>query len=287
MKSGPRVREAAVAGSFYPGDETTLRRTVEGFLADARVPELTGRPVALVAPHAGYVYSGRTAAYSYRCLKNRGIHTAVVISPSHMEHFPFASVFCGDSYETPLGAVEVDRKLAARIARGGSVRCSQRGHIQPGSAGGEHALEVQLPFLQCVAGKCRIVPIVMGDQSWDLCVALGQALAPFLGRPGVVAVASSDLSHFYADDIARRKDALFCEMLESFDPAALHDAVRKNTCEACGAGPVVAALIASRTVGATRCVVLSQANSGEVTGDRDCVVGYAAAVVIDEHADVS
>ncbi|MEE9270694.1 MAG: AmmeMemoRadiSam system protein B [Candidatus Krumholzibacteria bacterium] len=276
----PRVRKAAVAGSFYPGDDKTLRGDIDRFLNNVQSTPSRGRPVVIMAPHAGYVYSGQVAAHAYRLLQGTAVRTVVVISPSHMEHFPFASVFDGDTYETPLGSIEVDQELSDSVAGGGlRVRRSAKGHIQTGLPHQEHALEVQLPFLQAVLGDFRIVPIVMGDQDWSVCQDLGEALGPHLTRPDVAVVASSDLSHFYSYEVARRKDAIFCELLEGMDPRRLYDSVAEGECEACGAGPVIASLIAARSLGAVRCAVLSVANSGDITGELDRVVGYAAAVV--------
>ncbi|MFQ5512701.1 MAG: AmmeMemoRadiSam system protein B, partial [Candidatus Krumholzibacteriia bacterium] len=280
-----RVRKAAVAGSFYPGDGETLRDEIGRFLVNVRSSPPAGRPVVVIAPHAGYMYSGQVAAYGYRLLENLGIRTAIVISPSHVEHFPFAAVFDGDTYETPLGAIPVDRELADRIAGAAeSVRRSGRGHTQDELPRREHALEVQLPFLQLVLDDVKVVPIVMGDQDWTVCEDLGRSIAPHIARPDVVVVASSDLSHFHPYDVARRKDAVFCDLLEFMDPRRLYDSVATRECEACGAGPVIASMIASANLGATRCTVLSTANSGDVTGDLKSVVGYAAAVITVPHA---
>jgi hypothetical protein len=278
--SSTRVRKAAVAGSFYPGDKETLRDDIDRLLANVQTTPPTGRPVVVIEPHAGYKYSGQIAAHGYRLLKDRDIRTVIVVSPSHMGHFPFAAVFDGDVYETPLGAIPVDHDLSDRIAADAPrVQRSPRGHIQSDLPSREHAIEVQLPFLQSVLGDFSIVPIVMGDQSWQVCQELGEALAPHLTRTDVLVVASSDLSHFYSYDEARSRDAVFCDLLEAGDPRRLYDSVGAGTCEACGAGPIVASLIASQRLGGTHCTVLSTANSGDVTGDRDRVVGYAAAVV--------
>jgi len=204
-----------------------------------------------------------------------------VISPSHMEHFPFVSVFAGEAYETPLGRIAIDIETAERIAGAapGRIRISEHGHVHTGSFRQEHALEVQLPFLQTVLGDFRLVAIVMGDQSWELCAALGEALAPHVAREDFLVVASSDLSHFHEDDTAKSMDRVFCDLVEKLDPRGLYDAVRRDKCEACGAGPVIASLIACASLEGVSCRVLHAATSGDVTGDRDSVVGYAAAVV--------
>ncbi len=281
MKEPFRAREPAVAGSFYPDNPDQLRRDIHSFLENVPKESSPGRPLVLIEPHAGYVYSGQVAAYGYKLIENMEIRTVAVISPSHMESFPFVSIFDGDSYETPLGRIEVDRELAEVIASAApdSIKLSERGHILPGSARQEHALEVQLPFLQHVLHNFSIVPIVMGDQSWDYCAALGDALAPHLKRHDFLVVVSSDLSHFHGYDSANTMDGLFCRLMSSMKPRDLYDSVRKHECEACGTGPVIASLIAGLHAGADECTILHAANSGDITGDRGSVVGYASAVI--------
>jgi AmmeMemoRadiSam system protein B/AmmeMemoRadiSam system protein A len=281
MKEHQRVRKATVAGMFYPGDATTLRSNLNSLLNSVDVPPPSGRPVVLVEPHAGYQYSGRVAAHGYKLLLDRDIRTVVVISPSHVEYFAGVSAFAGDAYETPLGTVDVDQSLVDTIVDANPlIEKSQRGHVQERRRG-EHALEVQLPFLQAVLRRFTIVPVVMGDQSWEYCRALGDALGPVLQRPDVLIVASSDLSHFYSDKVARKLDEVFLERLTAMDPRQLYESVQNKSCEACGAGPVIAALIAASYIESPTCRVLSTANSGDVTGDRSQVVGYASAVVLE------
>ncbi|UCG52072.1 MAG: AmmeMemoRadiSam system protein B [Candidatus Latescibacterota bacterium] len=275
-----RVRKPAVAGSFYPNNPKTLRRDIDSFLSNVSIAPLPGRPLVLIEPHAGYMYSGQTAAYGYKLIENLDIKTVAVISPSHMEYFPFVSIFDGKAYETPLGRIAVDTELAQELASSDSnIRLSNRGHVQLNSSRQEHALEVQLPFLQSVLGDFRLVPIVMGDQNWDLCSSLGAVLSPHLARRDFLTVVSSDLSHFHHYEAAQRMDGIFCGHVEEMNAEALYDSVKQHRCEACGAGPVIASLIASRRAGASQCRILHTTNSGDVTGDRQNVVGYAAAVV--------
>jgi AmmeMemoRadiSam system protein B/AmmeMemoRadiSam system protein A len=282
-----RVRKSAVAGSFYPGDPETLRNDLGALLGNVRRAADAGRPMILVEPHAGYMYSGHVAAHGYKLLENLTIDTVVVISPSHMEYFPFVSVFDGDAYETPLGAIPVNKTLAQEIATADQqLRLSERGHIQNELASREHALEVQLPFLQTVLGSFRVVPIVMGDQGWEACRVLGDALGAVLQRDDVLVVASSDLSHFYPYDVAKQMDGVFLDLLQQMDPWRLYESIKQKSCEACGAGPVISGLIAAQRVDDARCRVLSAANSGDVTGDLDRVVGYACAVIM-EHEDLA
>lgn len=276
------IREPAVAGLFYPAEPEILARDVDALLADAATHisvEETRRARVLVSPHAGYAYSGAVAARAFALLAARGVESVVLIGPSHTEAFSFTSVFEGDAYATPLGILAVDSATAQRLARAhDSIRRSPRGHVAAGGRG-EHGLEVILPFVQRTCGAPAIVPIVMGTQCWDDCTALARALAENVDLDRTLLVASSDLSHFYAYDEAVRKDAAFCELLAGLDAARLHDALRSGRCEACGAGPVIACMLASEMWHDRQCRILAQANSGDVTGDRDRVVGYASAAV--------
>lgn len=285
--TAPRsIRLPAVAGSFYPSDRETLARTVDAFLAAATPPRPgDARVRMLVSPHAGYSYSGAVAAKAFAMLDANAFDTAVLIGPSHVDAFDFASVYEGGAYQTPLGTVEVDGAVARRVSNGdAAIRLSNRGHEPPPRTRGEHGLEVLLPFLQRVwarrtDGTPRIVPIVMGSQDWSACTALGHSLRETCDAVRTLVVASSDLSHFYPYEEAVRRDTEFCESLAALDPALLFDAVRSGRCEACGAGPVIAALIATAGWAERRCQILARINSGDVTGDKDSVVGYAAAVV--------
>src|ERR1035437_9561599 len=200
-----KVRPAAVAGSFYPADPTELAKMVDGFLAKAAPPPIAD-VVALVAPHAGYPYSGPVAAYSYALLKGRKFDRVVVIAPSHYEAFGFSSVYDGAAYSTPLGQVPVDQVFAAKLAKASPlIKLSGVGHT-PSAEHPEHALEVQLPFLQRVLGQFQLVPVIVGDQSYDACRALGVALAKLVAGTNTLIVASSDLSHYHTYDEAVRLD---------------------------------------------------------------------------------
>lgn len=268
------VRPAAVAGMFYPGSPSELAEEVDTLLARASVTPVKGDPVALVVPHAGYVYSGPTAAAAYALLKGKQIDTVVVVSPSHREYFAGVSVYPGTAYETPLGSVQVDTGLRDRLlAASGVVRSTRSGH------GAEHALEVHLPFLQKTIGAFHLLPLVMGDQSRGTCFTLGSALGAVLHAGSCLLVASTDLSHFHPAAEAERRDGIVLEDLESFDPDRLMDDLETGEAEACGGGPVVAVMIAAHALGAKRLEVLAHTHSGRITNDYHSVVGYCSAVI--------
>jgi len=288
-----KVRPPAVAGSFYPGDAKELARVVDEFLAKAAVEPVPGPLIAVTAPHAGYEYSGQVAAHSFALLKGRKIERVVVISPCHIEAFDFSSIYDGDAYATPLGTIPIDKEFARKLAAQSSlIKISGRGHGIVGGRG-EHSLEVELPFLQRTLGQFKLVPIVMGDQNYDIERALGVALAKLIreGRPkdpqvqsDTLIVASSDLSHFHPYDDAVRLDRKVLNAIEEWDYFNMSQNFERRIWEACGGGPIVAAMIAAERLGANRAKVLKYANSGDATGDKSRVVGYGAAAF---YADIS
>ncbi len=274
------IRKPAVAGQFYTSDPVALRREIEDYIRKADPPEIKGEVLALISPHAGYVYSGQVAASGYALLEEGQFNTVVVISPCHVEFFRFASIYDGDAYETPLGLVEIDKELAENIASHSDlIKIAPDGHgIGPGGRG-EHSLEVQIPFLQVALGDFKLVPIVMGDQSSEVVDALGAALAESLAGQNVLLVASTDLSHFHDDGTARNLDSEFIEKLEAYDIDGLKKSISSGKTEACGGGPSSAAMIAASGLGAGTCTILKYANSGDISGDRGNVVGYVSAVI--------
>ena len=236
--------------------------------------------VALVAPHAGYVFSGQVAAHAYALLQGRKVERVVVIAPSHYEAFGFSSVYDGASYTTPLGQVPVDHAFAAKLAKASPrIRLSGVGHT-PAADKPEHALEDQLPFLQRTLGQFQLVPIVMGDQSYESCRALGLALARLIAGTNTLIVVSSDLSHYHSYDDAVKLDHKTLKAIEEWDYLSMTRNFDQRIWEACGGGPIVAAMIASERLGASQAKVLRYANSGDATGDKSRVVGYGAVAFV-------
>ena len=276
------VRQAGVAGGFYPADPKTLSAMIDDMLAHAASsqPPINDPILAVVAPHAGYQFSGPVAAYTYAALKGRKFSRVVVIAPSHYEAFDFTSVYEGDAYATPLGVVPVDKAFAKQLVQmSPTIKFSSRGHT-PTRAGAEHALEVELPWLQRVLGDFELVPIVMGDQSYESSRALGVALAKLIqGKDkDTLIVASSDLSHYHPYDDAVKIDHKTLDALQAWDYFSMSRNFEARIWEACGGAPIVAAMIAAERMGANQAVVLKYANSGDITGDHSRVVGYSADV---------
>jgi len=274
------VRQPAVAGQFYPANPDELRKMLDEFVAQASVPSVSGQIVALIAPHAGYIYSGKVAAHSYALLKGQKFERVVVIAPSHFEAFPFNSVYNGDAYATPLGDVEVDKEFAAKLAKMSSlIQLSSRGHA-PTQQQGEHALEVELPFLQRMLGEFKLVPIVMGEQNYETERALGVSLAKLVQGTNTLIVASSDLSHYHPYEEATKLDHKTLKAIERWDYLSLSLNLESRIWEACGGGPIVATMIAAERLGAKQASILKYANTGDVTGDHGRVVGYGAVALV-------
>lgn len=268
------VRPALCAGTWYPGTPETLRQAVDHYLGQARVGPLPGGLVALVAPHAGYIYSGPVAGYAYKALQEAGqsFDTVVLVGPSHRAYLDGYGITSVGAYETPLGQVPLDADLVATLGR-------ELGMLRFLSRDEEHSLEIQLPFLQRVLGDFRLVPLMMGDQSWEACRELGQVLGQALKDRSALLVASTDLSHYHEYSRAVALDRLVLERVEAFDPQGLVRILERGKAEACGGGPLAATMLAAKALGADTAAVLHYANSGDVTGDRSHVVGYMAAAL--------
>lgn len=281
LTAAGHVRDAVFAGSWYPGSEPALRAMVTDFLA--RVPESAvasakaGRIIALAAPHAGYAFSGRVAACAYKPLEGQRFDTVIVIAPSHRLAFQGVSVFDLGGFRTPLGVMPLDEDfIRALKAKDDRVRSLPEAHAR------EHSLEIQLPFLQVVLPKARLVPLVMGEQDLATCRQLANSIAACAKGKSALIVASTDLSHFHPAREARLIDDLLLQSVRLFDPEGLHACMASGRCEACGGGPLVTAMLAARLLGANVAKVLAYADSGDATGDKSQVVGYLAAAFLSD-----
>ncbi len=274
MASPIEVREPAVAGGFYPGSESVLRKTVEELLSKAEAKTVPGRIIGLISPHAGYMYSGVVAAYGYKIIKGLDFETVVIVAPSHYAHFEGCSVYPSGAYKTPLGLAYIDSTIAKRLTEAdGMISFYPKADLR------EHSIEVQIPFLQVVLPKAKIVPILMGDQSEEICRRLANAIVSAVKGKNVLLIASSDLSHFYDYDRAVEMDRVVIDDVKQFDYISLSKDLQKRRAEACGGGPIVAVMMASKQLGADQAMILKYANSGDVTGDHSSVVGYLSAVL--------
>lgn len=274
-----KVRRSVIAGTWYPGQPEKLRRTIEDFLDNVEPQPVEGELVGLIAPHAGYVYSGQVAACAYKQLRHNGeaagpFDLVAVISPLHrMMAGRFATTDAA-YYETPLGLVPLDTETVDALDKAVGLNRV--------SSDNEHSLEIQLPFLQGTLDEFKLLPVMMGSQALADCQKLANALADLLCDRSALLVASTDLSHFYPYDRAVQLDQRTLEYIADFDPEGLAEALQTRRAEACGGGPVVATLLAAQALGANWVEVLKYANSGDVTGDRSSVVGYAAGAIYRE-----
>lgn len=276
-----KIRESVIAGTWYPGNPQELTQEIQRYLSRVQDTPLGGRLKALIVPHAGYMYSGGVAAHAYKLLLQQSFDRVIVVAPSHRAFFQGASVYDLGGYRTPLGVVPLDHEIVGQLKKeSDAIRYVPQADAQ------EHALEIQLPFLQVALGEFRLTPVIMGEQTLENCQQLAAAVSRVCQGKDVLLVASTDLSHFHPYEKAKQLDQVVVDRLKDFDPIALEAALRRGECEACGGGPMTAVLMAAREIGANKVRILQYANSGDVTGDKSRVVGYLSAAVIDNPGKV-
>ena len=264
------VKEPSVAGTFYPSDKEQLNDLVSQFLVKAGKSSNEGRLIALISPHAGYVYSGQVAAFGYKEIKGKDIRNVILIGPSHRVAFTGASVYTKGGFRTPLGTVKINGKIAeALLNEDADVRFYPEAYAQ------EHSLEVQLPFLQKVLKDFTIVPVLIGSPTRKTFEHLISRLPEILDEKTLL-VASTDLSHFHDYSTAKEMDSEVIEAIETLSAGNIEGLLRKGTGELCGVYPVMITLEAAKRAGANMGVLYNYANSGDVTGDKQRVVGYAS-----------
>ena len=266
-----QVRHPAVAGQFYPGSRSALVAELEAYM-----PQRTNLIPALgcVAPHAGYVYSGTVAGAVFASIQIP--EHVILLCPNHTGLGRPLSLMREGVWETPLGAVPIDTDLASALLDQSALL-----EINADAHRAEHAIEVELPFLQLRHPGIRFVPIAVGTSRWDYLAAVGEAVGCAVGGFGQKAliVASSDMNHYESDHITRIKDGKAIERMLALDPLGLYDVVMNEDISMCGYGPATIMLIAAKHLGATRAVQIRYATSGDVSGDRRSVVGYAGIAI--------
>lgn len=281
MKTIAEVRPSPIAGRWYPADPQRLATSIDRYINDAHVPELKGQVVAVVAPHAGHIYSGPVAGYSFAALRGLRPDIVAVIAPMHDMYMEPLLTTAHAAYATPLGTIPVAEAALQ------ALDAALKGDLGFGLArvpyDMEHSLEIELPFLQRVlSSPFQLLPVMMREQSSVVAQGLGRALARTLtGLTGQTAllVASTDLSHFYQQADAEKLDKTVLRCIEQFDPQGVIRAEERGEGFACGRGALAAVLWAAKELGADHAQVLHYATSGNVTGDYGQVVGYGAAVV--------
>lgn len=273
--ASPSIRKAHGAGTFYPGQPEELGKMIDDFLA--RVPEresLKGEIVALIVPHAGYIYSGQVAAHAYKLIAGQKFSTVILIGPYHQDFFSGASVWSSGSWVTPLGRVSVNSVLAKAILKASNLfRFDPKAHLT------EHSLEVQIPFLQRVLKNFTLVPIAVTDPLAENRRLLARAILDNTRGRRVLVIASTDMSHYHSDPVAKQMDQLTLNLFVKKDAAALSNELFREKSELCGSAAALTVLEMAELMGNTKLEILKYANSGDVTGERDRVVGYGAAVL--------
>ncbi len=266
-------RQAAVAGSFYPGNSDELSQMVEHLISGAPDQKIEGDLIGIVAPHAGYVFSGSIAAAAYKQVLNRVYDVVVIIAPSHRDPFSGATIYPGEGYITPLGKMDMAKKVCRElVSRCDNITFSNQGHRQ------EHALEVQLPFLQTVfSTPPEMIAMVVGSCDWNMCQAIGSQLGQRLQGKKALIIASTDLYHGYSYEECESIDNKTIEAMLKADPRKLFQGFKSQTLQACGGPAVVIMRLAAEALGATDAALLAHTNSNDVTGERGgYVVGYSA-----------
>ncbi len=279
METITAVRPSPIAGTWYEGEAQRLAADVDAYLDRAQLPPLEGEVVAVIAPHAGHVYSGAVAGYAFAAVRGRCFDLVAVASPMHHPYNAPLLTTAHQAYGTPLGSVSVDKKALNDL----STRLEKvLGYgLVPVAYDREHSLEIELPFLQrALLGEFCLLPVMVRAHSPAISRVLGETLAEVLCEQNALLVASTDLSHFYAQDEAVKYDTEMLRRIESFDPESVFQAELEKKGFACGLGALMAVLWAGRALGGTTVKILCHATSGDVTGDYSSVVGYGAAAIL-------
>jgi len=274
-----KIRRPAVSGMFYAGTAGELEEQIgwcyKHELGPGTIPRVNSKGlreiVAIVVPHAGYYYSGPVAAHAYKEVADDGVFdTAVILGPNHTGYGCPVSLWAGGDWSTPLGELEVNKKLAQRLL-GDVIEADETAHMH------EHSIEVQLPWLQYLYGKVKIVPITMLAQDIETARIVGKSI----GQAGdnLIVIASSDLTHYEPHSVAMEKDSSVIEAIIALDEEELYGRCERLGCTMCGYGPVAAAIVASKEMKAQKASLLKYATSGDTSGDFSRVVGYGSIVI--------
>ena len=273
------VRKPAVSGMFYAGTAKKLEEQIEWCykheLGPGAIPRVNSKGtreiVAIVVPHAGYYYSGPIAAHAYNELAGDGIFdTAVILGPNHTGYGYPVSLWAGVSWNTPLGDVEINRELAKRFL-GDVIKVNETAHIH------EHSIEVQLPWLQHLYKKVKIIPISMLAQDMETARAVGKAISQ--AGDNLILIASSDFTHYEPHSVAMEKDGSIIEAIVDLDEEEFYERCKNLDCTMCGYGPVASAMVAAKEMNAKKATLLKYATSGDTSGDFSQVVGYSSIVI--------
>jgi AmmeMemoRadiSam system protein B/AmmeMemoRadiSam system protein A len=269
------IKEPNVAGAFYPEDSQELTNLIKYYIDGAKGVQVKGTPLVLISPHAGYIYSGPVAGYGFRALSGKNFQTVIILAPSH--YFPFhgASVFAEGAFRTPLGDLEIDSVLARELI----VKDLKLLFFEPRYFEKEHAVEVELPFLQiALQPGFKILPVLLGDMTYEDCEALATYLVQVIKDKPILVLASTDLSHYRPYEEAIGYDTKTVDFVKNFDAKGLWDAVADTGWNVCGSRAVVTSMLYAKKANADKIDILKVANSGDTAGDKSRVVGYMSAL---------
>jgi len=268
------IRQPAVANQFYPGGETDLKQDVSGRIKSAGGGQKKGKVLALISPHAGYVYSGDIAGAVYS--QAEITRDVIVMGPNHHGVGAPYAVMAQGKWEMPGGEITISENLSSLLIEESSwLKADTQAHIQ------EHSVEVQLPFIQHIRPDVEFVPVVLGRADFETCEEIGKAISRAVKRYGkpVVIIASTDMTHYESQDSAKQKDQLAIDRVVSLDPAGLLETVNSKNISMCGVIPTTITIVAAKELGATKASLVAYATSGDVSGDYSYVVGYAGFII--------
>jgi len=273
------IRPSPISGQWYPGDPDVLAKEVDGYISNAKNPQINGEPVAVITPHAGYIYSGHVAGHAFSAIKHKQPELVVVISPMHQAYRQRFLTTGHEYYWTPLGNIPVDGKAVKDLST--ILLDEYRIELTPVRNDREHSLEIELPFLQRIFHEpFQLLPIMVRDLSIQYCEALGKGLFDVIVKQNAVVVISTDLSHFYTKNEANGFDSSILKKIQNLDTRGVFQSEMEGTGFACGAGAVIAGIHYAKLAGANEGIILSYSTSGEITGDNSSVVGYGAAALV-------
>jgi len=272
--SDSKIKQPNVSGQFYEADPKLLSANIDTYFSQSSVSPSDKHVDILIAPHAGYMYSGGVAAYGFKLASHQQYNTIVILAPSHYVSFDGISIWKEGGFQTPLGIVDVDNDFTAKL-----IRANDKFYFTPEAFDREHSLEVEIPFLQKTFSDFKIVPVIMGQPSFKLLNEFAATLKETIGdRKDVLVVVSTDLSHYHDDVFARKMDQKTIEAVKDLKAEQVFKECQLRTMEMCGCMPVTAALLYAKLKGLDGGEILRYANSGDVSGDTDRVVGYTSIV---------
>ncbi|MEI6290995.1 MAG: AmmeMemoRadiSam system protein B [Chloroflexota bacterium] len=283
MSTIAEIRPSPIAGTWYTGQAEMLASEVDSYLSAAKLPDLPGKVIAVIAPHAGHRYSGAVAGYAFASIFGQAPEYVSVLSPMHHLYSAQFITTAHNAYATPLGNIQVDRTLVNDLDQ--RLKRKLGYGLTAVEKDPEHSLEIELPFLQrALKPGFKLLPVMLRQQSRASARIMGESLAETLAGKNALMAASTDLSHFHPQNTANQLDQAILDKVEALSPDGIFDVEQSGKGEACGLGALTAVIWAALALGADKCCILRHDTSGSVTGDHQSVVGYGAAVILNTRA---